>query len=299
LDGISEVQTIVIDDGSTDTTADLARQAGAEVISHENNRGVGAAFSTGLRAALERHADVVVNLDGDGQFDPRDIPKLLEPILFGDAGFVSCTRFSDPQRTPEMPSIKRWGNHVMTRLINHLAWGSSFSDVSCGFRAYTRDTLLRMSLMGRYTYTQETFLSLAAQPVKMAEVSLPVRGTRPHGKSRVAGSLLKYVAHTVPIIFRTLRDLRPLLFFGSIAAAVLCSGVLLGGFVLVHWLKTGMTWPYRSVLIGSAVGILLGFLLVVLALLADMMKRQRHLLEEMLYLSRKRRWETDPRPTKQ
>ncbi len=288
LDGIDSVEVIVIDDGSTDSTVDLARRSGAVVISHARNLGVGAAFATGVRGALERGAEVVVNMDGDGQFDPADIPKLLEPILFNNADFVSCSRFAEPELLPDMPRIKRWGNHLMTRLINGLAWGSKLTDVSCGFRAYTRDTLLRLNLMGDYTYTQETFLNLAAQRVKMAEVPLQIRGTRQFGKSRVAGSITKYIAHTVPIIFRTLRDLRPLLFFGSIALSVLFIGLVLGGFVFWHWLQTGQTTPYRSVLIGSAVCILLGFLLAVLALIADMMKRQRSLLEELLYLSRKR-----------
>jgi glycosyltransferase involved in cell wall biosynthesis len=289
IDGISSIEIVVIDDGSTDRTVALAQQAGAEVVSHGANRGVGAAFATGVRLALECRADVVVNMDGDGQFDPADIPKLLEPILFAGADFVSCSRFANPEFMPEMPRIKKWGNAVMTRLINRLAWGSNFTDVSCGFRAYTRDTLLRLNLMADYTYTQETFLNLAAQRIKMAEVPLQILGTRPHGKSRVAGSITKYVLHTVPIIFRTLRDLRPLLFFGGIALAVLAIGLLLGGFVFQHWLDTGHTTPYRSVLTGSAVCIVLAFLLGVLALIADMMKRQRHLLEELLYFSRKGR----------
>ncbi len=288
IEGIGSIEIVVIDDGSTDRTAELARQAGAEVVSHAVNRGVGAAFATGVRTALEHKAEIVVNMDGDGQFDPADLPKLLEPILFAGADFVSCTRFANPEFMPEMPAIKKWGNAVMTRLINRLAWGSNFTDVSCGFRAYTRDTLLRLNLMADYTYTQETFLNLAAQRINMAEVPLQILGTRPHGKSRVAGSITKYVLHTVPIIFRTLRDLRPLLFFGGIALAVLAIGLALGGFVFWHWFETGYTTPYRSVLMGSAVCIVLGFLLGVLALIADMMKRQSHLLEELLYLGRKR-----------
>ena len=287
IDGISNIDIVVIDDGSTDQTVKLAQQAGAEVVSHSVNRGVGAAFATGVRTAIEREADIVVNMDGDGQFDPADIPKLLGPILFAGADFVSCTRFANPEFVPEMSRIKKWGNAVMTRLINRLAWGSNFTDVSCGFRAYTRDTLLRLNLMADYTYTQETFLNLAALRINMAEVPLRILGTRPYGKSRVAGSIPKYVMHTVPIIFRTLRDLRPLLFFGGIALAVLAVGLLLGGFVFQHWLETGHTTPYRSVLTGSAVCIVLAFLLAVLAMLADMMKRQRRLLEELLYFSRK------------
>ncbi|MCH8852935.1 MAG: glycosyltransferase family 2 protein, partial [Planctomycetes bacterium] len=161
IDGITGIEIVVIDDGSTDRTVELAREAGAEVVSHASTRGVGAAFATGVRTALEREAEIVVNMDGDGQFDPADIPKLLEPILFAGADFVSCTRFANPEFLPEMPRIKKWGNAVMTRLINRLAWKSNFTDVSCGFRAYTRDTLLRLNLMADFPSTQETFLNLA------------------------------------------------------------------------------------------------------------------------------------------
>ncbi|MCH8054443.1 MAG: glycosyltransferase family 2 protein [Planctomycetes bacterium] len=256
IEGIAGIEIVVIDDGSTDRTAELARQVGAEVVSHAVNRGVGAAFATGVRTALEHKAEIVVNMDGDGQFDPADLPKLLEPILFAGADFVSCTRFANPEFMPEMPPIKKWGNAVMTRLINRLAWGSNFTDVSCGFRAYTRDTLLRLNLMADYTYTQETFLNLAAQRINMAEVPLQILGTRPHGKSRVAGSITKYVLHTVPIIFRTLRDLRPLLFFGGIALAVSAKEtsfvlpIIFGVWALwrVRPLKTAVA---RAVLIGA------------------------------------------------
>jgi glycosyltransferase involved in cell wall biosynthesis len=287
IEGIDTVEVVVVDDGSTDATAEHARSAGALVISHGRNRGVGAAFKTGVAEALRRGADLVVNMDGDGQFRPEDIPRLIRPILEEDAGFVTCTRFADRARIPEMTPIKRWGNTWMTWLISRLCSTRGLTDVSCGFRAYTRDTLLRLNLYGHYTYTQETFINLTAHDVRMAEVSLPVRGTRQHGRSRVAGSIVKYVSKTVPIIFRTLRDVRPFAFFGSIAASVLLIGLVLGGFVFGHWLATGRTHPYQSVITASAVGIILGFLLLVVALLADMLNRLRKLLEELLYFARR------------
>ncbi len=290
LPNLERIETVVIDDGSTDDTATRAAAAGAIVIRHALTQGVGAAFGTGVKSALEHGADLVVNMDGDGQFRPEDIPELLRPILDDGAGFVTCTRFAGPHPTPRMPAIKRWGNSWMTWLIRRICSSHQFTDVSCGFRAYTRDTLLRLNLYGRYTYTQETFINLAAQNVRMAEVSLPVRGTRAHGRSRVAGSIPRYVARTVPIIFRTMRDVRPLRFFGGIAAVVLLVGLALGGFVFGHWAMTGRTHPYQSLLTASAVGIILGFLLIVVALLADMLNRLRRLLEELLYFARRRHY---------
>ncbi|MCE5278164.1 MAG: glycosyltransferase family 2 protein [Planctomycetaceae bacterium] len=287
MDGAEVVKVVVVDDGSTDATADAALKAGADVVSHANNRGVGIAFATGVKAALARGADIVVNMDGDGQFSPEDIPALVRPILKDGAEFVTCSRFGNPEVVPVMPRTKLVGNHMMSWLISRLCRGQRhFTDVSCGFRAYTRETLLRMNLFGQYTYTQETFINLASMGVEMAEVPLRIRGTREFGKSRVAGSLLKYVSKTVPIIFRTFRDLHPLGFFGIIASVVILAGLVMGAFVFIHWLQTGYTTPYRSMLIGSAVGLILGFVFLVLALLADMLNRIRMLLEELLFINR-------------
>jgi len=291
--GVDQIEIVVVDDGSVDGTPELARAAGAEVVSHPANLGVGAAFATGVTTALERGADYMVNMDGDGQFAPEDIPSLLQPMLDEGCGFVTCSRFADPALIPKMPAVKRWGNLGMNWLIGKLCWGRRFTDVSCGFRAYTRDTLLRLNLYGRFTYTQETFINLAASGVRMAEVPLKVRGVREFGESRVAASIPRYIRKTVPIIFRTFRDHRPFFFFGGIAIAVLALGIGLGGFVFVHWLQTGMTSPYRSVLIGSAVFIILGFLLFVVALLADMLNRQRRMQEQLLYLQRRQLFGSD------
>ena len=123
--GVDEVVVLVVDDGSTDRTAELARAAGAVVVSHVRNRGVGAAFRTGLAKATDLDADVIVTLDADGQFDPEDIPKLIDPILRGQADFVTASRFLDPALVPEMPAAKRWGNDFMARWISSIALGRS------------------------------------------------------------------------------------------------------------------------------------------------------------------------------
>ncbi len=286
IEGVDEIEKIVVDDGSTDRTAELAREHGASVISHNENRGVGAAFSTGLEAALEGGADLIVNMDGDGQFNPAHIPALIEPVLENRADFVTTTRFQVPELAPKMPTIKRWGNRWMAMIIN-ASTGHDFTDVSCGFRAYTRDTALRLNLFGKFTYTQETFLDLARKDVRMAEVPLEVRGEREFGKSRVASSISRYALRAGSIILLSLRDTRPLVFFGSMGVAVLALGVAIGVFIFVHWLQTGMTSPYQSLVTGSTFLLILGVLLVVLALVADMLGRIRQNQEEMLFQIRK------------
>ena len=282
IPGIDRVEALVVDDGSTDGTVEIARRAGAQVVSHALRRGVGAAFATGIETALRMGADYIVNMDADGQFNPADIPALLEPLLAGRADFATCTRFARKDLVPEMPRVKKWGNRMMCRIINWIIWGGRFTDVSCGFRAYTRETALRLNLFGQFTYTQETFIDLAAKGVRMAEVPLRVRGVREHGKSRVASNLWSYGTSALLIILRSMRDIRPLKFFGLISAILLGLGVLCGLFVVGWWCATGATTPFHSVLIGSATFLMVGFIVGVLALLADMIGRVRKMQEAIL-----------------
>lgn len=283
---IDSIEKIVIDDGSTDRTSQIARKSGAQVIRHPKNRGVGAAFSTGIAAALKSGADIIVNMDGDGQFDPSTIPELIRPILTGEADFVTCSRFARPELVPQMPRIKLWGNRWMAMIINTVT-AQNFTDVSCGFRAYSRDTALRINLFGTFTYTQETFLDLSRKDVRMVEVGLRVRGEREFGKSRVASSITNYAVRAGSIILFSLRDNRPLAFFGIIGLVTLALGIGAGAFLSVHWLMTGMTSPYQSLGTLSALLIIMGFLLIVLALIADMLGRLRKNQEELLYLLKK------------
>ena len=290
LPGIERVEAVVVDDGSTDGTAEAARRAGAHVVSHGGRRGVGAAFATGIETALRMGADYIVNMDADAQFDPADIPALLAPLLEGRADFATCTRFARRDLVPDMPRVKKWGNRMMCRIVNWIIWGGSFTDVSCGFRAYTRETALRLNLFGQFTYTQETFIDLAAKGLRMVEVPLRVRGVREHGKSRVASNLWRYGTNALLIILRSMRDIRPLKFFGLISAGLLGFGVLCGLFVIGWWVATGRTSPFHSVLIGSATFLMLGFIVGVLALLADMIGRVRKMQEAILLHQKREAW---------
>lgn len=287
IKGVSRVDVVVVDDGSTDQTAELALAAGASVVRHRSNLGVGAAFASGIQWALQSDADVIVNMDADGQFRPEDIPVLIDPILSDGYGFVTCTRFSDADNLPAMPKIKLWGNRMMCRLVNAIIPSPRFTDVSCGFRAYSRDTALRMNLFGHFTYTQESIIDLAAKGTAMTEVSLEVRGTREFGQSRVANNLWRYAWRSFSIILRALRDWRPMLFFGSISIGFLLLGIALLVFVSGWWLLTGRTTPWTSLITIGGVNTVMGVVFAVLALVADQIGRGRRIQEELLYLQRK------------
>jgi len=285
---VEDIHVVVVDDGSTDETARLASEAGALVVRHPKAMGVGAAFTTGLERALRLGADLIVNMDADGQFRPEDIPHLIEPIWKDGYGFVTCTRFANPKQFPDMPRIKLWGNQMMCRLVNTILGHTGFTDVSCGFRAYSRETALQLNLFGTFTYTQESFIDLAAKGVAMTEVPLVVRGEREYGKSRVASNLWRYAFRTSVIIMRALRDWRPLVFFGTIALVFLLIGFGLLGFVGCWWLSTARTTPWTSLITLGGISSMMGMGFAVLALVADQIGRGRKIQEQLLYLQRRR-----------
>ena len=273
---------IVVDDGSTDGTVEVAQQKGAKVISHKTNRGVGAALKTGVKAVLEMDVDILVNIDGDGQFDPADIEKLVEPIVEGRADFVSASRFINKAYKPKMPRAKYWGNLWMSRLVSRLT-RQKFYDVSCGFRAYSRETLQRLNLFGEFTYTQESFIDLAFKGIAILEVPIHVRGSREYGKSRVASNLFRYAFQTLNIILRTFRDNKPFRLFGAMSFIAFLLGLGFAIFLSQHYLRNGEFSPHKWA------GFIAGFLFVVSLLLLligfvlDMFARMRRNQEEILF----------------
>lgn len=234
---VDQVRLLVVDDGSSDETAHLAHEAGATVIRHKQNRGLGQAFRSAVDFAIDHGYDLMVNMDGDGQFDSRDIARLIKPILDNEADFVTASRFLKNKRIEHMPAIKRWGNARMNQLVSRLC-GQKFSDVSCGFRAYSRETLLKMNFYGRFTYTQESFISFHFNGIAMREVPIDVTYF-PQRKSRVAGSIGKYLKKTSGIIIGLMRDYYPMRFFGFIGGLFLIPAVIFGLMFLIHYIKVG------------------------------------------------------------
>jgi len=282
LSGVARVDVLVVDDGSSDATGAEARAAGADVIRHDVNRGLGRAFQTALDAALARGVDVMVNVDADGQFDPREIGALVAPILAAEADFVAGDRFSGGRGRPEhMPRLKYWGNALVSWLVGRIA-RRRFPDVSSGFRAYSREALLWLNLHGAFTYTQESFLDLATKGLAIRQVPVAVRYT-PERRSKVAGSLVRYALFAGTIVLRTFRDYQPLRFFGLLGAACLAPALALGAFVARHYLMMGSFTPYKSVAFAAAYMATLTVVLWVLAVVADMLDRLRSNQERLLY----------------
>lgn len=285
ISGIDHIRVIVIDDGSSDETSEIATSRGATVIRHTSQRGVGAAFQTAVRYAVQNQADYLATLDSDGQFNPEDLPKLLQPVIAGEAEFTTASRFKDPNLVPEMPGIKKWGNRKIAQLISRLT-GQQFFDVSCGMRCYDRKALLSLNLVGEFTYTQEVFLNLAFKKLRIVEVPIKVRGEREFGKSRVANSITKYALNSSRIIWRAYRDYRPLKFFGTLALGLIIPAILLFAFLMVHYLFNGKFSPHKwAGFTAAALGIF-AIMMFYAGMIGDMLVRHRIYLEELLYLAR-------------
>ena len=282
---VSCVDILVVDDGSGDATSVEAAKAGATVLRHPVNCGVGAAFQSAVNYAVEHKYDLMVNIDGDRQFDPRDIPKLVMPVVSGQAAMATASRFLDPATTVGIPRVKLVGNHMMSALISRLV-RRRYSDVSCGFRCYSREALLRLNLHGAFTYTQETFLDFAVKRLSIMEVSVRVEYFKDR-KSRVAGSIFNYAVNASKIILRGYRDYFPLRFFWGIAGVFAFPGLLLAGLFLAHFIMTGAFSGYLFAGFGAAFLLGMATVFLVIGIVADMLDRIRSNQERILYLLKK------------
>ncbi len=286
-----KVEVLVVNDGSQDRTKEFALQAGADrVVSHTTNKGLGITFRDGIDEALKMGADIIVNIDADGQFNPQDIPRLIQPILDQKADMATCSRFKDPRLTPRMPAIKIFGNRFFAEVLN-LLLHKKYYDTQCGFRAYSKEAALNLVLFGRFTYTQEVFIDLVKKGFRIVEIPCRVIGER-KGKSRVVKNVFSYGLKVSLIILRSIRDYEPLKFFGLSGIIIFGIGFFSSTVLFLRWLLIQRIDPYMIVVYANVFLIIIGVLLMILGLLADMLDRNRKLQENILYRIRKKELES-------
>lgn len=283
IDGIAEIQILVINDGSTDHTIDIATQAGADrILTHKHNTGLAQTFRDGLDTALEMGADIIVNTDADFQYNGTEIPKLIAPILEGKADIVLGDRQID--KLDHMPRGNLWGNKLATQ-VTRWASGLPIKDAQTGFRAFSREAALRMNLTGDYTYTQETIIQAANKNLIIEQI--PVEFRRREGKSRLISSIFRYARSAGITIYRSFGAYHPFTIFSAIGIGCIVLGLVFGFKVILHYFATGVVTPYLPSALLTTVLIIVGCLAILFGLLADLLKTQRIIEEEILYRLKK------------
>ena len=282
IPGIDKVEILIIDDGSTDKTIAVAREIGVEhIISFPKNKGLAKAFAAGLDACLRLGADVIVNTDGDNQYNGLDIPKLIKPILKGKAEIVIGDR--QVETIEHFSKIKillqKLGSWVVRK-----ASSTDIPDTTSGFRAYSRDAALQINVTSDYTYTLETIISAGHR--KMGIESIPILTNKKLRESRLFGSIRKYVTRSASTIIRIYTMYKPLRVFLSLGIFFMILGLVIGVRFLLFYLKGEGTGHIQSLIL-MAVLFIIGFQLVIFGMLADLIANNRKLNEKILTKVRK------------
>lgn len=279
---ITEKLIQVIDDGSSDNTAQVSKEAGADiVISYKPNRRLAYSFKQAVESSLEKGADLMVNIDADGQFNPYDIPKLLSPILEGKADMVIANRFGEME-AKNIPWIRKNLNKFAANVIGFFL-NYKTNDLTCGFRAHNRETLLRLNLTNvNFTYTQETIIDAIGKNLKLFWIPIEVTYFD-NREAKITKSIWKFVNNSTKIILKAIRDIRPMKFFGLPGLFLIFLSFISFGIFLFNYFPDFNITRYRNYLIFGIALFLVGLQFVVFALIADMIKTSRQLTEELLY----------------
>lgn len=275
--GFDSVEVLVIDDGSTDGTARVAREQGADwVVRHRRNRGLAAAFRTGLEQALALGADVIVNTDADNQYDAADLPRLVEPILAGQADMVVGDR--RPGELRHFSPLKRWLQRLGSAVVGRAA-GVEVGDAVSGFRALTRAAALRLNVVSDFSYTIETLIQ--AGRGRLAVVSVPV-GSRPTRRpSRLISSLPRFLERSAGTVLRVYTMYHPLRVFLGLGTILALAGTAPILRFLWYWSQGEGQGKVQSLVLGGTL-LVLGFVTALAGVLADLISFNRKLTEELV-----------------
>ncbi|MDY3918000.1 MAG: glycosyltransferase family 2 protein [Candidatus Limivivens sp.] len=294
IDGIDEIEYLIINDGSKDNTVEVARNWGVHyVVNFKKNKGLAKGFMAGLDACLRNGADIIVNTDADNQYNGDDIEKLVRPILEGKADIVIGERPIDQTEhfSPLKKKLQHFGSWTV-RVASH----SDIPDAPSGFRAYSRDAAMRMNVTNEYTYTLETIIQAGRN--KIAMESVPIRTNPELRKSRLFSSMFGYVKRSMVTIIRSFMMYKPLRFFLGIGGVIGLLGAILGVRFLVY-LAIGQGAGHVQSLILASTLLMMGFMTCIIGCQADIIASTRKILEDVQYHVRKIDYDHDREKAKE
>ena len=280
IPGIDVIEVLVIDDGSRDGTSDIARANGVDhIVRLRRNKGLAAAFQAGIDACLKAGADFIVNTDADNQYSGREIPRLLEPLLRGDADICIGDRNIAEVRhmSWRKRQLQRLGSWVVRQVSN-----TTVPDTTSGFRAYTREAALRMTIVSEFSYTLESIIQAGKKRMAIAHVTVD---TNPRTReSRLFDSVFSYVKRSGATIVRIYAMYEPLKVFTYIGMAIFGVGFVIAlRFLYFYFFSSTYGTRFLQSLILSAVLMIVGFQVLLIGLLADVISANRKLLEDVVY----------------
>lgn len=277
IPGIDTIETVVIDDGSTDSSAECAEKAGAtHILKHHRNLGLATAFSSGIEKCRKLGADIVVNIDADGQYDPQEIPPLIAPILDQTADLVIGDRC--PAQLSHFSPVKRFMQMLGSKVVSNLS-RLPIPDATSGFRAYSTKAINRLTIETTFSHSLETILQ--AHQKKLVVKSIPIEACHTPRKSRLAKSSCHFVIKSVITILRVITYYRPLpLYWGCGFLLMFIGGLPLARFLWFFFVQNNGSGHIQSLVIGGAL-LAIGFTTLLFGMLADQTNKSRRILEDI------------------
>lgn len=282
IDGIDEIEYLIINDGSRDDTVEVARRWGVNhIVSFRRNKGLAHGFMAGIDACLRNGADIIVNTDADNQYVADDIEKLVRPILEGKTDIVIGERPIDQTEhfSPIKKKLQHFGSWIVRKASN-----SDIPDAPSGFRAFSRDAAMRLNVTNEYTYTLETIVQAGRN--KIAQTSVPIRTNEELRPSRLFNSIFGYVKKSMVTILRAYLMYSPLKTFTILSLLPLIIGLAVDIRFLVFFFMGQGGGHIQSLVLGSTL-VMVGVLIFVIGLLADLIAKNRKLLEDVQYRVRR------------